>query len=157
MTDAAETAADAVECPRCGVAYPRARIEAHAATCDGTASPQPRAEKRPKTADGDAEDADYQLALRLQAELDAEASQAYTCGLCHHTVPVANLSSVDVCFLECFSSFLELPFFTTRSQLVQKKSFIHSNTTQTKRNTERRKMGEKTKLKTPNTKKTPKQ
>ena len=111
MTDAAETAADAVECPLCGVAYPRARIEAHAATCDGTASPQPRAEKRPKTADGDAEDADYQLALRLQAELDAEASQAYTCGLCHHTVPVANLYILDVCLLECFSSFLELPFF----------------------------------------------
>lgn len=118
---------DAVECPLCGVAYPRARIEAHAATCDGTVSPQPRAEKRPKTADGAAaaadaaEDADFQFALRLQAELDAEAAQAYTCGLCHNAVPVSSLYILDVC------PFLSSKNTHTHETRMAHNSYIHTN------------------------------
>ena len=101
---------DGVECPLCGVRYDISVIERHAATCDGTParfSPEQMPVKKARTFDKPAEadpassDPDYLLALKLQAEFDAENerdhSSGVVCGLCNKTVSVDQLYILDVC------------------------------------------------------------
>jgi len=96
---------ESVECPLCGLPFPISVIERHAATCDGApvmqnmAAPVKRRETEPAAA-ADV-DPDYLLALKLQAELDAESAAerptGVVCGLCNKAVSVDQLYILDEC------------------------------------------------------------
>ena len=125
---------EGVECPLCGVRYPLSVIERHAATCDGVPQvSQPPKVRAVAAVSPESQDPDFLLALKLQAEMDAEAererSASYVCGLCNKSVPLDQLYILDVCtFVHTLRALCSSHFVLYRNALTVSASHASRNT-----------------------------